>query len=68
MAIIKTRKVSFLWISALWKAVDIQDFHVYGGLTLASYGLWMFEKWLGFAFPGIVLLCFGIFFVKPGGK
>lgn len=67
MAIIKARKISFSWVSALWKAVDIQDFFIFGGLALLGYGLWMLYPWLGFTVPGAILMCFGLFFVKRGG-
>ena len=66
MAIIKVRKGSFSWVSALRKAVDLQDFFVFGGLALLGYGLWMFSPWLGLAIPGAILLCFGLFVGKRG--
>jgi hypothetical protein len=67
MSIINVRKLSFSWVTALWKAVDIRDFFIFGGLGMLGYGLWMFIPWLGFAVPGAILLCFGLFVGKRGG-
>jgi len=66
MAIIKVKKPSFSWISALFEAVDIQDFFVFGGLAMLGYGLWMFCPWLGWSVVGAILMSFGLFVGKRG--
>jgi len=68
MAIIRVRKISFSWVAALVKAVDIRDFFIFGGLALLGYGLYLLRPWLGFAVIGLILLCLGLFFGKRGGE
>jgi len=67
MAIIKARKISLSWLAAAWKAVDIRDFFVFGGLALLGYGLWMIKPYLGLISTGSILMCFGLFVGKRGG-
>jgi len=53
-------------IGALRAALDIRDFFVFGGLILMGYGLYLFRPWLGFAVPGALLFCIGLFVGKRG--
>ena len=46
------------------KAFDIRDFFVFGGLIIMGYGLYLLRPWLGFATPGAILLCIGLFVGK----
>ena len=42
--------------------IDVRDFHVYGGLVLLGYGLYLFHPWLAFSICGAVLLLTGLFY------
>jgi hypothetical protein len=66
MALIKVRKPSFPWISALFKAVELRDFLIFGGISMLGYGLWMLYPWLGWTATGTIFLCLGLFVGKRG--
>jgi hypothetical protein len=68
MAIIKVPKPSFSWIPVLFKAVDLRDLFVFGGLAMLGYGLYQLYPWLGFAVSGAILMGFGLFVGNRGGK
>jgi len=44
-----------------YKAFDMRDFFVFGGLILLGYGLYLLRPWLGYAVPGAILLVIGLF-------
>lgn len=47
--------------SAVKSGFDVRDVFVFGGLLLMGYGLWLLAPWAGFAVPGAILLCIGLF-------
>lgn len=66
MAIIELPKLSFSWVSALFRAVDLRDLFIFGGIALIGYGLWMLYPWLGFTATGVIFLSLGLFVGKRG--
>jgi hypothetical protein len=64
MSIITAAKAIKSRFGALRAACDVRDFHVYGGLIVMGYGLYLLRPWLGFAVPGAILLCIGMFVGK----
>ena len=46
-------------VATLFRAIDIRDILVFGGLGLLGYGLWLLRPWLGFAVAGAVLMGIG---------
>lgn len=48
------------FVSKAWKAFDIRDFFVFGGLGMLGYGLWLLRPWLGFAVSGLLLFILGL--------
>jgi hypothetical protein len=66
MAIVKVPKSSFSWIPSAFKAVDLRDFFVFGGLSMLGYGLYQLYPWLGWTVSGTILMSFGLFVGKRG--
>jgi hypothetical protein len=52
-------------IEVLKKAIDVRDVLVFGGISLAGYGLYMVYPALSFIVCGSFLVCLGMgFFVR----
>ncbi len=66
MAIIKVKKLSLSWIPAMFKAVELRDIFIFGGIAMLGYGLWTLYPWLGWTATGVILLCLGLFVGKRG--
>ena len=45
---------------AYWKAFDIRDYLVYGGLLSMGYGFYKLFPWLGFVAFGVVSMLLGL--------
>lgn len=45
---------------------DIRDFHIYGGLIMSGYGLFLLYPWLSFTVIGLILFIMGAPF--PGRR
>lgn len=41
-------------------AVDIRDFHIYGGLGMLFYGLYQVNPFIAYTVSGIILLVIGL--------
>ena len=54
-------------ISAVWKAVDLRDAFVFGGLAVMGYGLYQYRPWVAFTVCGAILLAIGIFIGRGKG-
>jgi len=48
-------------------AIDIRDFHVYGGIFLTGYGLYQYIPWVGLTASGAILMFIGLI-ALDGGK
>ena len=48
-------------VSAAWKAVDLRDAFVFGGLSVMGYGLYQFRPWVAYTVCGAILLAIGMF-------
>jgi len=53
--------------SAAWKAVDLRDGFVFGGLGILGYGLYLYRPWISFSVVGVILLAIGIFIGRGKG-
>ncbi|MFA5378633.1 MAG: hypothetical protein WC455_22960 [Dehalococcoidia bacterium] len=47
-------------VFALWKAFDIRDLLVYGGLLSIGYGLYQLFPWLGWTVFGLISMLLGL--------
>jgi hypothetical protein len=47
-------------INAAWKALDVRDLLVYGGLFSIGYGLYQLFPWLGWTAFGVVSMLLGL--------
>lgn len=47
-------------VSAIWKAFDIRDLLVFGGLFSLGYGFYSLFPWLGFVVFGAVSMLLGL--------
>lgn len=54
-------------VSPLWRRLTdavpglVRDLHLYGGLALAGYGLWLWWPPAGFIGPGLAVFGIGVF-------
>lgn len=46
-------------VAAIYKAIDIRDCFVFGGLGVMGYGLYLFRPWVAFAVCGAILFLIG---------
>lgn len=43
-------------IDALFAGFDLRDVFLFGGLSLLTYGLYLYRPWVGFAICGLLLM------------
>ncbi len=52
-------------IFAFWKAFDIRDIFVFGGLGMLGYGLYEYQPWVSFSVCGALLMIIGYIMRGP---
>lgn len=52
------------WIGAAYRAFDVRDVLVFGGLGILAYGLHLFRPWLAFTVCGVLLMTIG-YLMRP---
>jgi len=56
----KAGKLVASLFKAIWKAFDIRDVFVFGGIGMIFYGLWQIAPWISFVVCGFLLMLFGL--------
>jgi hypothetical protein len=46
-------------VSAIWEAFDIRIVFFFGGLSLMTYGLFLYLPWVSFSVCGVILMAVG---------
>jgi hypothetical protein len=50
---------------AFWKAFDIRDVFLFGGLGMLGYGLYLYQPWIAFSTSGALLMIIGYIMRGP---